>query len=45
MEQLKFLTKNQIEYIAQNFELPIFVYSQTELEKYGNIMLNFPNEY
>lgn len=45
METLKFLTREQIEEISRKSTEPTFVYSETELEKFGKMFLNFPNAY
>ena len=43
--ELKFLTRENIENIDENFQTPVFVYSEEELKKSANLFLNFPNAY
>lgn len=45
MEILKFLKEEQINEIWQRFELPIYVYSESELKKAANNVLSFPNSF
>lgn len=45
MQSLNFLKTEQIEYIKSHYETPIFVYSQSELEKYANMFIDFPNAF
>jgi diaminopimelate decarboxylase len=43
--ELKFLTSENIKKIDNNFQTPVFVYSEQELKKSANLFLNFPNAY
>lgn len=43
--ELKFLTKDKIKEIGNNFITPVFVYSEVELKKSAKLFLNFPNAY
>lgn len=45
MQSLTFLTTDQIDHIKNNYSTPIFVYSQSELEKYAHTFINFPNAF
>lgn len=45
METLKFLTRQQIDYIAKNFKLPVYVYSETKLREQAKNVLWFPNTF
>ena len=45
LEQLKFLSTDQVRNIASEFGTPLYVYSQQEIEKRCDIALSFPNEY
>ncbi|MEM7184545.1 MAG: diaminopimelate decarboxylase [Spirochaetota bacterium] len=45
MDQLKFLSPDQVREIATEFSTPVFVYSQSEIEKSCDKALAFPNEY
>ena len=45
MEQLAFLTPDQVRHIAQNFGTPVFVYDQKTLEKRAAEVLAFPNAF
>ncbi len=40
-----FLSKEQIQTIAGNYELPIYVYSEQKLIEYAQNMLSMPNAY
>ncbi len=42
---LQFLNREQITQVWDNFELPVFVYSEEELTKKAEEFLNFPNAY
>lgn len=45
LEQLKFLTTEEVRSIANTFGTPVYVYSEKEIERRCEIALNFPNEY
>lgn len=45
LEQLKFLSPEEVRSIANEFGTPVYVYSQSEIEKRCDIALLFPNEY
>ncbi len=45
MEQLSFLSRQQIREIQNTFGTPVFVYDQAMLEKQAARALNFPNAY
>ena len=45
LEQLKFLSPEQVIEITNEFGTPLFVYSQSEIEKRCDIALSFPNEF
>ncbi len=45
IESLRFLTPEQVLLLVERFGTPLFVYSQTELEKRADAALNFPNAY
>ncbi len=42
---MNFLTEKQVKEIAENYELPIYVYSQEKLEKAADNFLNFPSAF
>ncbi len=42
---MNFLTKEQVKYIAQNYELPVYVYSQEKLEQAADEFLAFPSAF
>ena len=45
MEQLSFLSEDQIRQIQKTFGTPVFVYDQTVLEEQASQALAFPNAY
>jgi diaminopimelate decarboxylase len=45
IEKLKFLSEEQVRFIASKFGTPIFVYSQSEIEKKCEEALRFPNAF
>lgn len=45
MTQLNFLTHDQADHIAQNFQTPVYVYSQEKLEEAADNFLAFPNAF
>lgn len=45
IESLRFLTPEQVPHLVERFGTPLFVYSQTELEKRADAALNFPNAF
>lgn len=45
MQNLRFLKKDQIDYIKSNFKLPLYVYSETELLKNIEDFKNFPSAF
>jgi diaminopimelate decarboxylase len=44
-ERLKFLTEEDVFEIAEKFQTPIYIYSESEIEKKCKEALNFPNEF
>jgi glutamate formiminotransferase len=42
---MRFLTQEQAKYIGENFELPVYVYSERELNRYADEFLNFPSAF
>lgn len=45
VEQLRFLSPEQVRSIRQQFGTPVFVYHEEALERQAKAMLNFPNAY
>jgi diaminopimelate decarboxylase len=45
MTTLNFLTKSQANQIAQDFQTPVYVYSQERLEEAADNFLAFPSAY
>jgi len=45
MTQLNFLTKNQANQIAQDFQTPVYIYSQEKLEEAADNFLAFPSAF
>ncbi len=45
MEQLAFLSPNQVRTIQRQYGTPVFAYDQISLEKQAQTALNFPNPY
>lgn len=45
MQNLRFLTKDQISYIEKNYKLPFYVYSESELQKNVEDFKNFPSAF
>lgn len=45
MEKLNFLTKDQAQFIAKNFTLPVYVYSEEKLRKQARNVFDFPSAF
>jgi diaminopimelate decarboxylase len=45
MTQLNFLNSNQANQIAQDFQTPVYVYSQEKLEEAADNFLSFPSAF
>lgn len=45
MQELRFLTREQITYIEKNYKLPLYVYSESELLKNIEDFKNFPSAF
>jgi diaminopimelate decarboxylase len=45
MHELNFLNREQAEQIAENFETPVYVYSEEKLEEAADNFLAFPSAF